>query len=263
VRRRKDIALSSLTANAANEAIEVGLAGMMIIPAAVALLGVVAAAGCGTFGLGFNVLPQVFNSMPGGQFFGTLFFLLLFIGAITSAISITQPSVAFVEEFWNLSRAQSVSLIAMLLGVGSLIVIWFTDGLLALDTLDFWLGTMSLYVSSSLFLIVFRFVWGTPSGLAELRSGALAPLGRGIAFLINWVTPAIMVAIFLAWLYQNLFVKQSYHITNLLDGKIGAILPMLWVAVVTIFFIVVAHTSRRFRHKNKDLETRYDREPFS
>ena len=42
VRRRKDIALSSLTANAANEAIEVGVAGMMIIPAAVALLGVVA-----------------------------------------------------------------------------------------------------------------------------------------------------------------------------------------------------------------------------
>ncbi len=263
VRRRKDIALGSLTANAANEVAEVGLAGMMIIPAAVSLLGVAAAAGTSTFGLGFNVLPQVFNSMPGGQIFGTLFFVLLSIGAITSAISITQPAVAFVEEFWNLSRTQSVSLIAMLLGVGSLIVIWFTDGLLALDTLDFWLGTMSLYVSSALFLIVFRFVWGTPSGLAELRSGALMPIGRGIAFVINWITPAIMIGIFLAWLYQNLFVKQSYHITNLLEGKIGAILPLLWVAIVTIFFCVVAHTSRRFRHKNKELETRYEREPFS
>ncbi len=263
VRRRKDIALGSLTANAANEVAEVGLAGMMIIPAAVSLLGVAAAAGTSTFGLGFNVLPQVFNSMPGGQIFGTLFFVLLSIGAITSAISITQPAVAFVEEFWNLRRVQSVSLIAMLLGIGSVIVIWFTDGLLALDTLDFWLGTLSLYVSSALFLIVFRFIWGTPAGLAELRSGSLIPINRGIAFLINWVTPAIMIFIFLAWLYQNLFVKQSYHITNLLEGKIGAILPLAWVLIVTIFFCLVAHTSARFRHRNKDLETKYDREPFS
>ena len=150
VERRKDIALSSLTANAANEVAEVGLAGMMIIPAAVALLGVVAAAGTSTFGLGFNVLPQVFASMPGGQIFGTLFFFLLSIAAITSAISILQPSVAFIEEFWNLRRIQSVTLIALLLIVGSLLVVWFTgDGLIALDTLDFWMGTMSLYISSA------------------------------------------------------------------------------------------------------------------
>ncbi len=263
VRRRKDIALGSLTANTANEVAEVGLAGMMIIPAAVSLLGVAAAAGTSTFGLGFNVLPQVFSSMPGGQFFGTLFFVLLSIGAITSAISILQPAVAFVEEFWNLQRVQSVSLIALLLVVGSLLVVWFTgDGLIALDTLDFWLGTMSLYLSSALFLIIFRFVWGTHKGLAELRSGAAMPIGRGIAFLINWVTPGIMLAIFVSWIYQNLFVKQSYHITNILDGKIGAIFPLVWVVLVTLFFCFVAHTSRHFK-KNPELETKYEREPFS
>lgn len=263
VRRRKDIALGSLTANAANEVAEVGLAGMMIIPAAVSLLGVAAAAGTSTFGLGFNVLPQVFANMPGGQFFGTLFFVLLSIGAITSAISILQPAVAFVEEFWNLRRVQSVSLIALLLTVGSLLVVWFTgDGLIALDTLDFWLGTMSLYLSSALFLIIFRFVWGTNKGLAELRSGAAIPLGRGVAFLINWVTPGIMLAIFVAWMYQNLFIKQSYHITNILEGKIGAIFPLVWVLLVTLFFCFVAHTSTRFK-KNTKLETKDEREPFS
>jgi SNF family Na+-dependent transporter len=264
VDRRKDIALSSLTANAANEVAEVGLAGMMIIPAAVALLGVAAAAGTSTFGLGFNVLPQVFASMPGGQIFGTLFFGLLSIAAITSAISILQPAVAFIEEFWQLRRIQSVTLIALLLIVGSLLVVWFTgDGLIALDTLDFWLGTMSLYISSATFLIVFRFVWGTNKGLAELRRGSFMRIPRFIAFIINWVTPGIMLFIFVAWLYKNLFVQQSYHITNLLEGKIGAICPLLWVLFVTIFFIFIAHTSRRFHHKNKELETRYDREPFT
>ena len=261
VERRKDIALSSLTANAANEVAEVGLAGMMIIPAAVALLGVVAAAGTSTFGLGFNVLPQVFASMPGGQLFGTLFFFLLSIAAITSAISILQPAVAFIEEFWNLRRIQSVTLIALLLIVGSLLVVWFTgDGLIALDTLDFWMGTMSLYISSASFLIVFR-VWGTNKGLAELRCGARMRIPRFIGFIINWITPGIMIFIFASWLYQNLFVKQSYHITNILEGKLGAIIPLIWVGLVLLFFCFVAHTSNRF-HKT-GAEEQKDRLPFS
>ena len=261
VERRKDIALSSLTANAANEVAEVGLAGMMIIPSAVALLGVVAAAGTSTFGLGFNVLPQVFASMPGGQVFGTLFFFLLSIAAITSAISILQPAVAFIEEFWQLRRIQSVTLIALLLIVGSLLVVWFTgDGLIALDTLDFWLGTMSLYISSASFLIVFR-VWGTNKGLAELRCGARMRIPRFIGFIINWVTPGIMIFIFASWLYQNLFVKQSYHITNILEGKLGAIIPLIWVGLVLLFFCFVAHTSNRF-HKT-GAEEQKDRLPFS
>ncbi len=262
VRRKKDIALGSLTANAANEVAEVGLAGMMIIPSAVAFLGVAAAAGTSTFGLGFNVLPQVFNSMPGGQFFGTLFFVLLSIGAITSAISIMQPAVAYIEEFWNLNRTQSVTIIALLLLVGSLLIIWYTgDGLIALDTLDFWLGTMSLYFSSALFLIIFRFVWGTANGMGELRRGALITLPRFIAFIIKWITPLIMLSIFAAWVYQNLFITQSKHITNILEGKPGAILPLAWVALVLLFFCFVAHTSRRF-HRNS-LEEQKDRLPYS
>ena len=263
VKRNKDIALGSLTANAANEVAEVGLAGMMIIPAAVSLLGVAAAAGSSTFGLGFNVLPQVFNSMPAGTLFGTLFFVLLAIGAITSAISILQPAVACVEEFWSLRRVQSVCLVALMLVVGALMVVWFTgDGLLALSTLDFWFGTLSLYFSSALYLFLFRNVWGTPAGLAELRCGAAIPIGRGIAFLINWVTPTIMVTIFLSWVYQNLFIQQSEHITNLVEGKPGALFPLVWAALVSLFFCFIARTSRRFKH-GENLETKYEREPFS
>ena len=249
VRRRKDIALSSLTANAANEAIEVGMAGMMIIPAAVALLGVVAAAGCGTFGLGFNVLPQVFHLMPGGQIFGTLFFVLLFIGAITSAISMLQPSVAFLEEFWQLRRLQSVSLVAFLVTVGTLMVGWFTEGLMALDTMDFWFGTMFLYITTCLFFTMFNLVWGTRNGLEELRTGATIPLPPGLGFIIRWVTPSILIIIFAAWLYQNIFVKQSSQVVNVLNLEAGAVFPIVWVVLVALFFAVVIYTSPKF-HKH-------------
>ncbi len=251
VGRRDDIALSSLTAAATNEVVEVGIAGMMILPAAVSLLGVAAAAGASSFGLGFEVLPQVFACMPGGQFFGTLFFGVLFLAGITSSIASTRPSMAFVEEFWGLSRGQSVLLIATLQTVGSLLVLWYTgEGLLALNTFDFWVGTLGLFITSALTIIVFRFLWGTRNGLAELRRGAMLCLPRAVAFIINWVTPLVFTAILVSWLYSNIFGTPSEHITNLVEGKPGAVCSMLWIGGCTLFMVVVAYSSRRFSNKD-------------
>ena len=49
-------------------------------------------------GLIFVSLPIAFGSMPGGQFFGALFFLLLFFAAYTSALGMLEPVVAWLEE---------------------------------------------------------------------------------------------------------------------------------------------------------------------
>lgn len=253
VGRGKDIALSSLTANAANEVVEVGIAGMMIVPATVSLLGVAAAAGASTFGLGFNVLPQVFAAMPGGQLFGALFFGLLSLAAITSSISILQPSMAFIEEFWNLKRSQSTVIVAMMMTGGSLIVSWFTGGnLMALDTMDFWAGTMCLYFISTLYLILFRFIWGTKNGLRELARGSLIPLPRGLGFVVNWVTPAILFCIFASWVYQNAFVELCPQIRNLLDGEPGAVLPLAWFLLVTLFMAFVVRTSNYYHKRTPE-----------
>ncbi len=256
VGRGKDIALSSLTANAANEVVEVGIAGMMIVPATVSFLGVAAAAGASTFGLGFNILPQVFASMPGGQFFGALFFGLLSLAAVTSSISILQPSMAFVEEFWNLKRSQSTVVVAMMMAGGSVIVSWFTDGnLMALDTMDFWAGTMCLYFISSLYLILFRFIWGTRNGLRELARGSLIPLPRGLGFVVNWVTPAILFCIFGSWVYQNAFVEICPQIRNVLRGEPGAIFPLAWFLLITLFMAFVVRTSNYYHKSPRDKQS--------
>ncbi|UCD39299.1 MAG: sodium-dependent transporter, partial [Fidelibacterota bacterium] len=61
-------------------------------------------------GLLFEVLPSLFSQMPGGQFFGFLFFLLLFVAALTSAISILEVVTAYFidERKWSRSRATYV-----------------------------------------------------------------------------------------------------------------------------------------------------------
>ncbi len=262
VRKDRDIALASLTANAANEVVEVGIAGMMIVPAAVSLLGVVAAAGAGTFGLGFNVLPQVFASMPLGQFFGTLFFALLFLAAITSSLSMIQPATAFLEEFWGLRRVQSVTIVAFFMAVGSILVAWFTgDNLIALDTMDFWMGTLSLYIITALFLILFNVVWRSDNALHELGKGALFTPPRVMKFIIRWVTPSILLCVFGSWLYKNIFVELSPQVSNVLEGKPGAIFPLAWMLLLVIFCAAVARTSNRFRCKKTEQST--NRQPIS
>ena len=262
VRKNRDIALASITANAANEVVEVGIAGMMIVPAAVSLLGVVAAAGAGTFGLGFNVLPQVFASMPMGQFFGTLFFALLFLAAITSSLSMIQPATAFLEEFWGLRRVQSVTIVAFFMAVGSILVAWFTgDNLIALDTMDFWMGTLSLYIITALFLILFNVVWRSDNALNELGKGALFTPPRVMKFIIRWVTPSILLCVFGSWLYKNIFVELSPQVSNVLEGKPGAVFPLAWMLLLVIFCAAVARTSNRFRSKKAEQST--DRQPIS
>jgi len=92
LKKRDDIALGSTTAVAGNEFCEVTLGGLTTIPAAFLFLGAAGAVG-GTFGLGFQTLPLVFDRMPLGQLFGFLWFFLLFIAAITipSASSGSSP----------------------------------------------------------------------------------------------------------------------------------------------------------------------------
>ena len=178
--------------------------------------------------------------------FGLLFFLLLFIAAVTSALSQVQPAVAFVEEYWNLRRGQSIALVAGLLLVGAIAIIWYTEGLLALDSIDFWVGSLILYITTGINLIFFNHIWGTENGMTELKNGARIRIPRCAAFIIRRVTPLIMLTIFTAWVYQELFVTRSSYVANIAEGKIGAILPLVWAVGITVFFCIVAATSRRF-----------------
>ncbi|HEY0713406.1 MAG TPA: sodium:calcium symporter, partial [Polyangia bacterium] len=70
LKKKDDVVLSGLTASATNEFFEVTFGGLITIPAAFVFLGASGAIG-GTFGLGFNTLPVVFEHMgPFGRLFG-------------------------------------------------------------------------------------------------------------------------------------------------------------------------------------------------
>ena len=91
------------------------LAGLMIIPAVFAA-GLNPSAGPG---LTFITLPAVFASMPAGTFFGVLFFVLLSIAALTSAVSILEPMIAYFVDEHKLNRRKVVfGVCAVCFGLG-------------------------------------------------------------------------------------------------------------------------------------------------
>jgi NSS family neurotransmitter:Na+ symporter len=85
------------------------IAGIAIFPAVFALGG---SPSSGT-GLVFTVLPGIFEKMPLGSVFASLFFILLSIAALTSTISILEVVVAYLVEELKLSRGKA-TLLAML-----------------------------------------------------------------------------------------------------------------------------------------------------
>ncbi|SHE22327.1 sodium-dependent transporter [methanotrophic endosymbiont of Bathymodiolus puteoserpentis (Logatchev)] len=87
------------------------LAGVAIFPIVFAN-GLEASAGPGLI---FQTLPIAFGNMTGGWLFGVLFFVLLVFAAISSAISLIEPAVAWVVENYDVDRKQA----SIYMGVGT------------------------------------------------------------------------------------------------------------------------------------------------
>ncbi|MCB0353209.1 MAG: sodium-dependent transporter, partial [Bdellovibrionales bacterium] len=128
LKKKDDVVLSGLTAAATNEMFEVCFGGLITVTAAFVFLGAAGAVG-GTFGLGFNTLPVVFEYMPAGNFFGFLWFFMLFLAAITSSVSMLQPAIAFLEEALPLGRKASVTFLGLISALGSFFVLYFSKDL--------------------------------------------------------------------------------------------------------------------------------------
>ena len=93
------------------------LAGMTIFSTAFSVAGtgsaeISEALSHGGPGVIFETLPQLFQALPLGQLWAALFFFLLILATITSAISLYEIGTAFLHEEFHCSRITSVILIS-------------------------------------------------------------------------------------------------------------------------------------------------------
>ena len=93
-------------------------------------------------GLIFETLPVAFYSLPMGALFSIIFFILITIAALSSAISLLEPFTAWMEEVFGIKRRTIVFLIGIfiwLLGIGSIFSfnIWSDIKFMNLNFLEF------------------------------------------------------------------------------------------------------------------------------
>jgi NSS family neurotransmitter:Na+ symporter len=206
----------SATAVAISDTTIAFLAGLVIFPALFSA-GMDPAAGPA---LVFNVLPTIFERMPGGTIVGVLFFTLLIIAALTSAISLLEVPVAFLvdQKKWTRKKAVWViTAITFVMGLPSALSQGTVDFLsnvtlphpnpgqppLAtgfLDIMNFLFGSFSLTVGGLLICIFVGWVWGARNAVEELRIGASPSAEWYIGLwqvLIRYVSPVIILLVIL------------------------------------------------------------------
>jgi SNF family Na+-dependent transporter len=243
--KKDDILLSATTAAAGNEFAEVALGGLITVPAAFVFLG---ASGIGsTFGLGFVSLPAVFAHMPFGQLFGFLWFLLLFIAAITSSVSMLQPGIAFLEEGLHLDRRKSSAALLGITLLGSTFVAYYSGNLEALDTMDFWAGTFFIFVLAIFQVIVAGWLFGVDKVLAEAAEGSRIKVPRSLPFLIKYISPAFLLTIFVLWCWQ----KFPEQLAKMQSNTVTQITVLFLLAALLLFLGMTYFAVARWQHREE------------
>jgi len=248
LRKDDDVVLSGLTATSTNELCEVCLGGLITIPAAFIFLGAasltpdVLKSG---FQLGFMALPAVFARMPAGDLFGAIWFFMLFAAAITSSLSMLQPAIAFLEEGFGMGRKLSVTCLGLITATGCLLVVYFSKDLIALDTLDFWVGTVCIFMLATVQVLLVGWVFGIQRAREEAVRGASIRIPGVFWFIIKYVSPVYLLVIFGAWCWNNIpaYVRSVSGMNA--DDRGTVLLMLAFIVLLLVFFGLLVNLAGR------------------
>ena len=159
-------------------------------------------AGAGIF---FQTLPTALAEF---WYVGAAFFFLAFFAAITSSVSLLEPSVAYVAEKFNMAKKKAAWVTGgaiTVLGLGSLFSPAF------FDFIDTGLAGPILAPLSALLIVLFT-GWRLKNTIIDEEiSGDGEKVGRYILFFVRWIAPIFMgiVLVLGTWAkYQDFIIDQ-------------------------------------------------------
>ncbi|MFC4076602.1 sodium-dependent transporter [Salinithrix halophila] len=163
----------------------------------------------------FITLPAVFAHMPAGALFAALFFLLLTVAALTSAISLLEVPLRYAGDEFGWPRGKGTLLIGgfiFLLGIpATLSFNLLSDvkglaGLPIFDSMDFLASNVLLPLSGLVIVLFAGWKWGVSRLLSEAKgtSDNGMPFKFMWGFILRWIAPALMAIVFIFQIVSSL-----------------------------------------------------------
>lgn len=189
------------------------LAGLIIFPACFAF-GVDAGSGPP---LVFITLPNIFNNMPSGQIFGSLFFVFMSFAALSTIVAVFENIISFGIDLWGWSRKKSVLINLILVIILSLPaalgfnVLSFIEPLGAgtniQDLEDFIVSNNLLPIGSMVYLLfcVTKYGWGFDNFIQEVDCGEGLKFPKWSKFYLKYILPLIIIFVFVQGYFSKFF----------------------------------------------------------
>lgn len=220
LKSKDDVALNAASAGFMNEFVEVVLGSSIVIPIAAGYLGLDWVKENAGFGMAFQTMPFLFEKWGTvlSAVAGVMWFGLLFFAGITSSLAMGTPWMGFMRDEFNWSREKgAISFGLIILALGMPTVLFFQYGVF--DEYDYWAGTVSLVVFALLETILFSWIFGIDKGWDEINRGADMKIPAIYKPIIKYVTPAMLLMVFLGSLITPAGNNWNQEIAHLLSGQ--------------------------------------------
>ena len=196
---------------------EHSLAGEAVVVAAldtfVAIVaGLITIPACFTYGIApdsgpsliFLTLPSVFANLPGGRFWGSLFFLFLYFAALSTMIGVFENDVSFSIDLFGMERRKAAFFAGIIITLGSVpcalgFNVWsafqpLKAGNCIMDLEDFFVSNLVLPIGSLVCCLfcTWKYGWGFENYLKEANTGEGLKISPALKFYFKYILPLII-----------------------------------------------------------------------
>ena len=154
-------------------------------------------------GLAFVVYPEAINQLPGGnRIFGALFFLVLIVAGISSAISLTEAFTCSICDKFNMPRGRATTVIC-LAGIAGSVIFTTRAGLYILDIVDHFINNYALVLGGILECVLVGWLFKAGRMRRHILRASGWRLGPLWDVAVRVLTPLMLVVIVGGAIYQE------------------------------------------------------------
>lgn len=162
----------------------------------------------------FITLPNIFNNMPMGRLWGSLFFLFLFFAALSTVFAVFENINASITDIFGISKKKACVINCIAMVLLSLPCVFgfnllsgfapFGAGSTVMDLEDFLVSNILLPLGSLIFVLFCtqKSGWGFNNFMKEANTGKGIKVKKGMSFYMTYILPVIIFAIFVIGIYN-------------------------------------------------------------